>query len=322
MRKLFLASSALAASVMMVDIGLAGTLIPVVPPPGSTYTAVFGINDNDVIVGSRFDSAGVEHGFFGTLDGNYTPIEVTGQPDVIGTEPRGINNEGFIAGTAYANGFCFGYEFLRKPNGMIGLFKNDDGVPLDGTAQGITVNAQSSGDYFTNGCANRTGYYAKGGNYKHDLKLSVDAPIVRVRGINKSLTYSGAFNDSAGVLHGFLLQNGVTKVIDYPSKKSVGSGFQAINDKGLVTGGWSDADGGNHPFTYDSSSGTFTPFTPKELTGFVTLWGLNNSGLLAVQTDAGISYIYCPRKKSRCPKGGSATVGVKPSLAASPRISP
>src|ERR1700754_1777933 len=68
-------------------------LIPIVPYPGATSTTVFGIaDDNNTITGSYVSADdGATHGFYGTLDGNYTSFDFPDAPD---TQPRGINGTG------------------------------------------------------------------------------------------------------------------------------------------------------------------------------------------------------------------------------------
>jgi len=284
----------------------AGTLIPVVPFPGSTSTSVLGINDNNVIVGSYIDSNGVEHGYFGTIDGNYTSFDYTANT-VDGTEPRAINGDGWITGFAPAQneGRLFGYEFVRKPDGSIVTIKKD-GAPLDGIAQGITKGEQSVGDYWDTVNFIRYGYYAKKGKYQQDLTLPFDTTRTAPRAINSAGTVVGFFTLSG--MHGFVLQNGVATQIDYPDQSAIGTGLEGINDKGLVTGGWTDADNNSFAFLYDSTTSTFTPLVIDGAT-FTQVWGINKAGLIAVDSDAGI-FIYCPKKPSKCPGSGGREISL------------
>jgi hypothetical protein len=286
----------------------AGTLIPVVPVAGSTGMTVFGINDNNIIVGSYTDANGVEHGYFGPLDGsNYTTFSYKGNK-ADGTQPRSINNENYVAGYAPATneGLLSGYEFVRNPGtGKITTIEKNH-VPLDGVAQGITVNAISVGDYW-NAPDNtvRFGYEAVAGKYKHDITLPVDTTRAAPRGINSTGDIAG-FYDPSATSHGFVIQNGVFSTIDYPDASEVSTGLEGINDNGLVTGGWGDSSGNFHAFTLDLGTSTFTHFDVKGAT-VVQLFGLNNSGFIAVDTDTGGgAFIYCPMKKKKCPSNGQA----------------
>lgn len=58
-----------------------------------------------------------------------------------------------------------------------------------------------------------------------------------------------------------------------------------------------------HAFTLDTASNTFDRIDVPGAS-FTQVFGINDDGLVAVQSDLG-SYIYCPRKPSRCPAGGT-----------------
>src|ERR1700739_756932 len=77
----------------------AATLIPVPAVPGSVYTIVLSINDNNVISGYYEPAEGGIHAFYGTLEGSYTTFDFDNVNDP-GTEARGINNKGDIVGIA------------------------------------------------------------------------------------------------------------------------------------------------------------------------------------------------------------------------------
>ncbi len=67
--------------------------------PNSTSTNIFGINDSGIATGSWLDSSGVEHGYVGPPDGsNYTTFDDPNEPGP-GTEPRAINDNGYITGS-------------------------------------------------------------------------------------------------------------------------------------------------------------------------------------------------------------------------------
>ena len=63
--------------------------------PNSTATTAFGINDDDTDRRQlSLADDGIEHAFFGTLDGNYTSFDAGDG----GSEARAINNNGTIVG--------------------------------------------------------------------------------------------------------------------------------------------------------------------------------------------------------------------------------
>src|ERR1051325_6299072 len=96
---------------------------------------VFGINKHNEIAGEFMDGNGVEHGFIGPLNGTYTIFDFGGTST--GTELRAIDDDGDIKGFAFDPNFTIGEEFLRKADGTVMPIEKN-GVPLDGTAQGIT----------------------------------------------------------------------------------------------------------------------------------------------------------------------------------------
>src|SRR5215472_16769054 len=113
----------------------AATLVPVTPPAGAVQTIVFGINQRGVIAGAWIDSSSVSHGFFGPLNETYTSFDYGGSST--GTVPRALDDAGNIVGFATGPNLYVGTEFLRQAeDGTIVTFENN-GVPMDGVAQGI-----------------------------------------------------------------------------------------------------------------------------------------------------------------------------------------
>src|SRR2546423_1515771 len=279
----------------------AATLVPVTPPAGAAATIVFGINEHNVIAGSYFDSAGVEHGFTGPLNGTYTTFDYGGTST--GTEPRALNDDGDITGFAADPSFAVGTEFLRTVDGTLRAIEKD-GVALDGIAQGITKKKDTStGDYIDPNTGVRTGYLAKGGAYQSDVDLGLNATRTSPRGINKHGTLAGFYVDSGGVTHGFILnKNGVPQVID--ADDSGTTSLEGINKKELVTGQVTDSGGNAHSFLYDNATGTFTTIDIPDGSTLQQAWGVNDKGQVAVSTDIA-TYIYCTRDV-HCPDGGSA----------------
>src|ERR1700733_13856571 len=94
MRNLLLASAAI-SGLLVASSAVAGTWVAVVPVTNSTTTAAFGITDQDVLAGDYTDTSGIQHGFVGPFSGaSYTSFDDPGGT----TQPRGINNKGWIAG--------------------------------------------------------------------------------------------------------------------------------------------------------------------------------------------------------------------------------
>ena len=292
---------AASAALMAVPQAYAATLVTVTPPAGAVATTVFGINKHNVIAGSYFDSAGVEHGFTGPLNGTYTTFDYGATST--GTEPRGLNDDGDIVGFATDPAFIVGTEFLRQAKGgAISTFEKD-GVPLDGIAQGITKKKDTStGDYIDPNTGIRTGYLGKDGNYQSDVDIGLSVTRTSPRGINKHGTLAGFYVDNGGAQHGFILRNGIVQVIDADASGT--TALEGINKKELVTGQVTDSAGNPHSFLYDSATGTFTTIDIPDGSTLQQAWGVNDQGQVAVSTDIA-SYIYCT-SDLHCPSGGSA----------------
>ena len=264
----------------------AAVLIPIVPVPGSTSTNVFGINDSNIIVGSYFTADGIQHGFFGTLAGSYTTFDYgTGT-----TVPRAINNSGYITGQTG------GAEFERSPDGSFVTIKKH-GTLLSGIAQGINnSDGEFVGDYLDSQF-HMVGYYGMAGKFKRDLNLSLDPTSNHPRGINSSNVVVGYFGNK-----GFLVRHGVASVLEYPDPAATMTIPEGINDKGLVTGVWFEANGSTHGFELDTKSSTYSTIDVPGTTGSSML-GSNSSGLAAMGSEVG-SFIYCPKAKRKCPGNG------------------
>ena len=278
----------------------AATLVTVTPPEGAAATIVFGINKDNVITGSYFDANGVEHGFFGPLNGAYTTFDFGGTST--GTEPRGLNDDGDIVGFAADPSFAVGTEFLRTEDGTVQAIEKD-GLPLDGVAQGIIKKKETStGDYIDPNTGVRTGYLAKDGAYRSDIDLGLNATRTSPRGMNQHGTLAGFFVDSGGVTHGFILgKHGVPQVID--ADDSGTTSLEGINKKELTTGQVTGADGNPHSFIYNNATGEFTTIDVPDGSVLQQAWGVNDKGLVALSTDVA-SYIYCTRDV-HCPDGGA-----------------
>jgi len=275
----------------------AAVLIPVPAVPGSTETDVHGINDSNVIVGDYFTADGVEHGFYGTLDGTYTTFDYAS-----GIEPRGINNEGLITALSYqADGPPI--ELERLANGTI-LNITKDGQQIYGVVQGISnKHGFFAGDIRGSGDGTIDGYIGRNGRYKASVVLPFSVPQTSPRAVNKAGTTAGWYVDSTGPVYGFIAAPGALTVLSYPDAATVETYITSMNDKGLAAGSW-DAGSVNvtHAFVFDMRRDRFTPLdVPGATTSGAA--GVNNAGLVAIASDAG-QFIYCPKPAEQCPAGG------------------
>lgn len=288
-------------------------LIPIIPFPDATTTTLFGIaDDNNTIAGSYISGTdGLTHGFYGTLDGNYTSFDFG---DSGFTQPRGIDSTGtLIAGFSNNDGVhCDFQEFeYDLTAGKLKAIKKGS-VALAGEAQGINSKGEFAGDYCdTGGSGTIFGDEGSKFKWKSDVTTPFDSPYTGERGINKKGTLVGFYvNPDTNLQIGTLIKGGVTSTVVYPDESETYTVLEGINDSGTVTGQWDDTGGIVHGFAYDSNSSTFTEIDDPNAASFTQPWGVNKSGLIAVSSDVG-SYIYCTLKKSQCPNPGTKAIEVE-----------
>lgn len=277
--------------------------VPEVPGSASGSTSAISIAKDGTVAGSYFTTDGVEHGFFGAIGATYTTFDANTDPNLAGTEPRGIADDGTITGfyNAVNGGPPQLYEFERLPNGAIVNIKQA-GQQMFGIPQGL-ANPKDifAGDYFTfNPTVQRHAYLGRNGAWQNDVVLPFAAVSAEGRATNASGTVVGIFVDTSGTLHGYVLDQGNATQIDDPDPGATATFLEGVNDSHVATGDWFDADGNSHAFTYDIGRHAFTPIDVPGAT-FVQAWGINQFGLVAISSDAG-SYIYCP-KGAHCPGG-------------------
>lgn len=307
MRKSLLAGSALVCAALLATSAAEArkaTYVMVVSPTGATSTSAFGINDNNIIAGSYTDSAGIQHGFYGPPDGSdYTTFDFAGDGNS-GTQPRGILNDGTINGIGLGGGFVYGEEFVRLPDGTFKTVHKKK-LNFDGVLQGGNDSGMSAGDYIDSDGA-RVGYLEKGGKYKSAVTLKIKGiTSTDPRQINNHGVVGGSYIDSTGIQHGFILDGKKLTSFDYPGAVGV-TAPEGINDKGQVTGLWQDSGGIRHGFLYNSTTSDFSEIGPDDGSAHEA-WGINNAGMISGDSsNLGVSWIYCPMKKSKCPKGGTA----------------
>src|SRR4051812_11147748 len=177
LRCVILGGAAVAA--MCASAQAAAVLVPVPAAPGSAVTTAFGINDAFQISGSFIGKKdGIEHAFFGTLDGNYTSFDAGDG----GSEARAINNNGYIVGYSNSqNGTTSDQPiFERLPNGKMLV------VPgIFGRAQGID-NAQNRIAGTRWDAANHQADAFKGhhGKYLRDVRIPEVHQASEANGIN------------------------------------------------------------------------------------------------------------------------------------------
>lgn len=277
----------------------AAVLIPVPAAPNSTITTAFAINDSYVIAGSYVGANdGIEHSFFGTLDGNYTSFDVgTG-----GSEARGINNRGTITGFSNSQNGNTADEpaFERKPGGKI-LDIMISGQQLFGNPQGINNSRNKfAGTRWDQGEHEAVAFVGRKGQWTRDVRIPNVHQASTAGGINNLGVVVGSYFQPP--THGFIGSGKNLTVIDYPSQDNQGTTLEGINDNGLIVGQWLDSSGNTNSFLLDPGTNIFTDIV---VSGASNVWAssINSSGAVALSSDAG-SFIWCA-KRSQCPAGGT-----------------
>jgi uncharacterized membrane protein len=295
-------------------------LIPVMPFPGATTTTVFGIaDDNNTIAGSYVDSDGNSHGFYGTLDGNYTSFDLKGQTT---TQARAISGDGTII-TGFSNITDVHCNFpewemtLGKKITMKQITK--DGTPLFGEAQGINAKGVFAGDYCdTAGSGTIFGQLGKKYKWMSDVTTPFSSSYTGERAVDKNGDVAGFFvNPDTGLQIGTLIMDGTTSQIIYPDASENYTVLEGLNDSGEASGQWQDTGGIVHGFMLDVGSSTYTEIDDPNATLFTQAWGVNKKGVIAVSSDAG-AYLYCPaphhkkgeRGGKKCPTGAIPAIEI------------
>jgi hypothetical protein len=247
-------------------------------PPGSTATIPIAINLESDVVGYYLDENDLFGGFLRHVDGTFetwkdpnacNTANVGSSPFCAGTGAFGINVFGVIAAT-YMDQSYVGHGLTRFPGGRFQSYE----VPGagDGAYQGTSCPGCSVGLNFFGATA---GYYSDSNSLQHiylrsfagrtitfdtpaDPSLGAncfsDCPL----GLNDWGAITGVYFDANGVGHGFLRtpENDVAS-FDAPGAAAVtpqapwfwmGTLPVSINDEGVITGYYIDANNVSHGF--------------------------------------------------------------------------
>jgi hypothetical protein len=224
---------------MAASSAIAGTWVPATPPPNSTSMILFGINDKNVSTGGYTDPSGVQHGFLGPFDGSkYKSFDDSGGT----TEPRSLNNKSYITG--YDVGTLIPWERypdgtltditkkgaplnqiahgINSSNVFTGDYTNTKGAYIGylgkkakytgaftlsiknaGYAgRAIDTAGDLGGWYYDTTTGLQRGFLIMGGTA---MKLDYpNAAYTVVEGMNDKGMVSGQYQDSSGVIHGFI----------------------------------------------------------------------------------------------------------------------
>jgi len=270
MTKTTMMISAAAVALAAGTSAMAGTWVAAVPVKNSASMAMFGINDKNVITGDYTDSSGAQHGFVGPFDGSdYTSFD---DPDGT-TQPRALNNKGAITGfdtgsLAQWERFPKGYMKSITRNGKpvaqalaqginsAGVFTGDyttkTGVEVGALGQkakytstfklsiknggyagrSIDSSGNIAGWYFDPTTGLQRGFTIIGGTAK-----SVDYPNAAYtvgEGLNDNGIMSGQYQDSSGVIHGFIYDVSTKKFTSLDAPGATLTQVWGINNNNVV----------------------------------------------------------------------------------------
>ena len=206
--------------------------------PGSSESAVYGIENNGRVVGSYNAKTAqgnvATHGFL-YFHGDVTTIDY---PGADATVAHGINDPQRIVGyyrptsSGHYSGFFYDKKNFTSFDGPSAVNTYAMGINNPGDIVGYYTSRGNDGEYHDHGFL-----YDKKGNL-----TTIDAafPLANVKdtqcyGINSSGIIVGTYIDDAGT-HGFVDIGGVFLSVDAPgTPPGVGTFIQGINDNGQLT---------------------------------------------------------------------------------------
>ena len=206
-------------------------------------------------------------------------VQTTAGAMVASTTINGISNSGSVVGSTIDNNFAI---------------TNFSGVPTAFTTLNIPTSAVPNGINTSQQVVGMNGASAFVLNSINPSNTALPLPPVNSTttseaafGINDNGIIVGQYTDSAtGTTPGFIDINGAFTSLRPTAASILVVNAQGINNAGLVVGFYSQADGIQHGFLYDSPTKAYTlladPSTPQMANGNLALTqflGINQSGL-------------------------------------------
>jgi len=230
--------------------------------PGAVATTLNGGPDpQGTSVGSQTDTGGVTHGFTLSKKGVFTSFDPPGSTL---TTPNFISPQKTIVG-AYNDAGSVSHGFILDGGKYTTLdFPGAAGTTLTG----INPSGELSGFYCSDPACGTTGNPSTNHSFvvsKKGVFTSFDPPGAvssTASTVNPSGAVVGAYRDSGGVTHGYLLYHGTFTTIDFPGSVFTFAGGN--NPEGDIIGIYFDTGGVGHSFLL--SNGVFTSFDPPGAT--------------------------------------------------------
>jgi hypothetical protein len=244
--------------------------------PGAIATTLNGgPNPEGTSVGS-YTASGVTHGFTLTKKGVFTSFDPPGSTL---TTPNFISPQNVIVG-GYNDSAGVAHGFILDGGKYTTLdFPGAPGTNLTG----INPSGELSGFYCSDPACGTTGNASTNHSFvvsKKGAFTSFDPPGAvssTASTVNPSGAVVGAYTDSGGVTHGYLLDHGTFTTIDFPGAIFTFAGGN--NAEGDIVGEYNDTAGVGHSFLL--SKGVFTSFDPPAATfPFSDAAGINPGGII------------------------------------------
>src|SRR5215469_12486228 len=202
--------------------------------PGATATVPLGgPNPEGTSVGGYVDASGVTHGYTLSSNGVFTSIDPPGSTF---TTPNFISPEGVIVG-AYSDAANVSHGFvLESGKYTIIDFPGAAGTTLTGMDPAGNISGFSCSDP---GCGSPVAGNHSVVRSKAGLSTSFDPPGAigsQASAITPSGEVVGAYVDSAGVEHGYILKGGVFSTTDFPGATFTFNG--GVNPEGDIVGAY------------------------------------------------------------------------------------
>jgi hypothetical protein len=235
-------------------------------PPGSLFTNPIALNVEGAVVGYYVDQNGVVGAFLRHPDGTF---DTWNAPGAQATGAYNINIFGTVVGH-YRDNSSVNHGFVRSPQGKLTTFDvlgagndNGQGTGCPGCSVGLNIFGASAGYYmdsnslqhiYLRSFAGQSTRFNTPGDPSLGANCFSDCPL----GLNDWGAITGVYFDGNGVGHGFLrTPNGKVGGFDAPGAANLmpqapwywmGTLPYSINDQGVITGYYVDANNVSHGF--------------------------------------------------------------------------
>ena len=272
MRKLFrsVAVCAIGVGLSAFSIAVAQTYTTVDYPGAAATTLNGGPNVEGTSVGTYTDSAGATHGFKLNVFGHFTAFD---PPGATATTPNFISPEGTIVGgyvdaSGVSHGFVLTGDHYRNVDFPGAAGTELTGLNPQGEMTGFTCSDAACANPLESFTVSPRGAFTA---FNPPGAVTSEASTVNLEG-----AIVGAYTDSGGTTHGYLLYHGSYVTIDYPG--SIFTFCGGNNALGAIVGAWQDTAGTFHSFLL--THGSFTSFDPPGATGGSDASGINVEGTI------------------------------------------